>query len=291
MWTLVFALTVDARLFRDMKFIMAHDSATSYLPDNYITKYVKTQKNSIYEMLECGVRAFDIRPLVYIDAKTENTEIIFHHGPYNIDVKIDKLITDVLNWTQHQNNTENNIVYLYINHCKGRECDYLTKRVLDSYNQNIYVLNNCTDIWNLSSDMIMKDREGAAIVATFECVNENYDSSITCFVNKDSCYETTENKPFEKYYDYVEKTMTTNFNKNGYLDMVQTHWQQSWWTVINDMWYGSSIIGDEERSNLNKITTEIVRKFRQYRFSIVEINNACANIEYIKSAMYRRPNV
>ena len=65
--------------------VMAHDAATSYLKGGFfhqINDWAKTQGDGGFTaMLNCGSRAFDVRPKMTSDG------IHFHHGKIDISKK------------------------------------------------------------------------------------------------------------------------------------------------------------------------------------------------------------
>ena len=75
--------------------IFAHDAATSYLPGgllHQINDWTKTQPSGGFKkMLECGARAFDVRP--YRASNTSDT-ITFHHGPIHVNKDFAEVLID-----------------------------------------------------------------------------------------------------------------------------------------------------------------------------------------------------
>jgi len=82
-------------------FVLAHDAATGYIqrnhlsPDGLTWSYTKTQVGSLYQQLQDGARAFDLRPKLW-----RNGTVVFHHGAITVPVNFDTALADVLRWCQ-----------------------------------------------------------------------------------------------------------------------------------------------------------------------------------------------
>merc|ERR1719253_1050984 len=99
---------------------MTHDAATSYYGETCSWKhlkanYVVTQSpGSLATQLDCGARAFDLRPFVH------NGRLIMHHGPARIDHDLASALSDALGWVQTH---PDELVLIYGSHCGGTSSD------------------------------------------------------------------------------------------------------------------------------------------------------------------------
>ena len=78
-------------------FLMSHDATTGYLPPNRMTGavnlYAKNQMGTLYQQLQDGARAFDVRPKFLA-----NGTVVFHHGAITVPVTLEQVLRDVSLW-------------------------------------------------------------------------------------------------------------------------------------------------------------------------------------------------
>ena len=85
----------------DASFVLAHDAATGYIQKNHLSpdgltwSYTKTQTGTLYEQLQDGARALDLRPKLL-----HNGTIVFHHGVITVPISFQNALTDVIRWCQ-----------------------------------------------------------------------------------------------------------------------------------------------------------------------------------------------
>ena len=76
---------------------MSHDATTGYLPPNRMTgvvnSYAKNQIGTLYQQLQDGARAFDVRPKFLA-----NGTVVFHHGAITVPVTLEQVLSDVTRW-------------------------------------------------------------------------------------------------------------------------------------------------------------------------------------------------
>ena len=88
--------------------IMAHDAGTGYGMENFAISFLtQTQSGSFAQQLDCGVRAFDVRPFM----KTKMTPgkstpcsvnkcgLKMHHGEQVTTASLEDALRDVLAWS------------------------------------------------------------------------------------------------------------------------------------------------------------------------------------------------
>jgi hypothetical protein len=145
-------------LLKDASFVMSHDSGTGYLKRNQkglitnsaINLYSKNQLGDVYQQLDDGARALDIRPKLLT-----NGTIILHHGAVPIGVTLETLVSDAIRWSNDNPNElvlilHSNLVYPTSsssssgqnNNDDGNDSDN------DNNNDNNNNNNNDDDIYN-----------------------------------------------------------------------------------------------------------------------------------------------
>ena len=83
---------------------MSHNSATGYISNGLLhgasdlgsqalSSYSKTQTGDVYEQLQDGARALDLRPKLLA-----NGTMIFHHGNLGIPISFRRLVLDAIRW-------------------------------------------------------------------------------------------------------------------------------------------------------------------------------------------------
>jgi hypothetical protein len=80
---------------------MSHDAATGYIHSTGLSKtgmsssYSKTQIGSVYQQLQDGARALDLRPKLLL-----NGTVVFQHGAIQIPVSFKQLVSDAVRWCE-----------------------------------------------------------------------------------------------------------------------------------------------------------------------------------------------
>ena len=90
----------DDLLLSEAGFLLSHDAATGYLKRNsgLLTNgatnlYSKNQIGDVYQQLDDGARALDVRPQLLA-----NGTVVLHHGPLPIAVTLERLVSDARRW-------------------------------------------------------------------------------------------------------------------------------------------------------------------------------------------------
>ena len=80
-----------SQLLSSTSFIFSHGSATGYLqkgfPSSVISLYAKNQIGTVYDQLNDGARALDVRPKLL-----HNGTVVLHHGAITIPVSLERLV-------------------------------------------------------------------------------------------------------------------------------------------------------------------------------------------------------
>lgn len=114
-------------LFRQWPMLMTHDAATGYAKDGTcktsvpVNNFAVTQPSGGFtKQLECGARAFDLRPYVKHDGK-----VVMHHGDVVFDTDIKVAMGDIMKWSESHPNT---IVFLNVGTTCGGDNEEAKKK-------------------------------------------------------------------------------------------------------------------------------------------------------------------
>jgi hypothetical protein len=265
-------------LLKDLAMVMSHDAATGYLTRTHVVAdWTITQGADLVGQLDCGSRSFDYRP--YYDA--DKDKVIAHHGGIKVDIEMGDAIDDVLSWSA---DNPNELVMFYINSCDGDAgCQDATKAVVDS--KNIYSISECASLGSLTVEDIMKNAQipenGGHVFALYDCVSQEYDSTVNCYGKDFTCYDArpkdTAQIPWDHMISYAMNTTAVDKSHGASYSpwMLQAHWQSTAGSITSGTLHRSSLLLDEERSDMNKWAADsiVARKFPT--LSIVELDNVC----------------
>ena len=224
-------------------FVLAHDAATGYIqrnhlsPDGLTWSYSKTQVGSLYQQLQDGARALDLRPKLW-----RNGTVVFHHGAITVPVHFETALADVLQWCR-ENPTE--VVLLLTSHYSfgyqrvgGNDDDVdIYDEVYDDdddakydqndkntamvtalqkmYDQHGVLYLSCGDVYGWTIETVQEQASLASnggIVLALDgkdsfpgssCLKDNWvhNELVTCWTNGTSCK--TSDLPYERLEDYV----------------------------------------------------------------------------------------
>uniref|UniRef100_A0A0G4GD34 Phosphatidylinositol-specific phospholipase C X domain-containing protein n=1 Tax=Chromera velia CCMP2878 TaxID=1169474 RepID=A0A0G4GD34_9ALVE len=182
--------------FWNFPLIMAHDAGTGYLEYkkmNPAVRWSKTQKEGVTSQLNCGARAFDIRPRV-----TETGEVIMHHT-VSIYKPVVDVVAEAIDWlSQHPQE----MVVMYLSHFEGprpkssgrsrkaalsvsrEEAKNTTISVLEG--RGLRVITECVELHGLTYGEVRqlpaaRLPSGGSLLVLADCVHENWDPSVKCY--------------------------------------------------------------------------------------------------------------
>lgn len=273
---LIIAQVAQSKLLNELAILMSHDAASGYLTRTHVVAdWTNTQGIDLVGQLECGSRSFDYRPY-YKDGV-----LYAHHGGVKIDVPMEQAIDEVTAWSiKHPTD----LVYFYINKCEGDDgCNDATKELLAS--KKIYSITDCNQLATLSTDDIrsaINSDVAGQVFAVFDCMDEEYDSSVTCYHHDYTCYDSwpkdTAAIPWQHMSDYAINTTTVDAATahGSRLWMVQTHWQSSAGSITLGTAHRSDLLIDEEKSGVNTWVAKSITEGGVFeRLNIVEVDNVC----------------
>jgi len=93
-------------LLSEASFLLSHNAATGYIHRNSLSKtglswrYSQNQIGTVYDQLQDGARALDVRPFLY-----RNGTVVMQHGAIRIPVTLELLLADAIRWC-HENPDE-----------------------------------------------------------------------------------------------------------------------------------------------------------------------------------------
>eukprot|EP01031_Cornospumella_fuschlensis_P025438 gene25438-30717_t len=257
-------------LLRNYPLIMTHDAATGELVedrDHIVADWAKTQSVGLGEQLKCGARSFDYRPKLEKDGT-----IYAHHGGVTIRKPMQESVADILSWNGLN---PDEFVMLYISHTDGDNCTAAVESLLAS--MKVPYTKDCTALntWTYSHALDVSSLpSGGHLLAIFDCVDEQYDESIECYVDRDVCYEgdTLATKGYQKLISYMNAL--TN-SPPSTLYMVQAHWQSSVSSVAKGTLHRSSLLLDESKSGVNAYVAQQIRAKAYPNMGLLEVDNVC----------------
>jgi len=127
----------------------------------------------------------------------------------------------------------------------------------------------------------MTEHNNGHVLALFDCVKQEYDSTINCYNKEYTCYDSwpkdTSNIPWEHMNSYALNTTATeyvaSFGDSPW--MVQTHWQSTAGSITSGTLHRSSLLIDEEKSKMNTWVLNNINNNVFEQLNIVEVDNVC----------------
>jgi hypothetical protein len=156
----------------------------------------------------------------------------------------------------------------------------------------LYKETDCDSVMNSLTVQGAKDKGslpggGHVYVVPESCVNDNYDPTIMCYEGVKFCYGTDKEDLFNQLWGNIDG-LTKAAPPSPRLWMSQAHWQYSAASVVSGAVLFSSIILDEERSDLNSKVLDIVSSDRWPVLNFLELDNVCHRGKEIHEALVQR---
>lgn len=253
--------------------IMAHDAATTYLIGSaihQINRWAKTQPDGgTTQLLNCGARAFDWRPLL------DGSKLIMHHGSINIDHDMSSALGEMVTWSVSNGKGVEDLIIIGITDCGGgAACTTAVSDLLSLL--KIPFIQDCSLMRNLTVAKAFS-MSSNGIIAINSCWEENYDSSVVCYSTSYTCYDSSKNVPFNHMLTYLQTVTNESPPNNGYMYTHQALWQEDKETIAIGELHLSDLLLDESRSALNAwVTNEIkIGALNHSRINMIEVNNVC----------------
>jgi len=207
---------------RSYPMVMTHDSASGYFGEcawydvlcPFLRLVSKTQSSGLVGQMNAGARAFDLR----VDCTGPRIEDIrFHHGQVKFHKKLVDLIEEVKYFAFYDRNLD--LYVLYISSVRGPNCINLVDEALKAKGITRGLLNWRYSILDRSvADIKANLTDGGAHIIAVSggaTMAENYEKIFCC-----------DTKNFADYMsNTVLKAAAAAEGENGFMQMVQAHWQ------------------------------------------------------------------
>lgn len=266
-------------------------------------------------------RAFDWRPRLAADNRT----LQMHHGDVVIEHSMGDALDAMLAWARANGSDPSgaDLIVLGITDCAaddgltGADCVAATRRELDA--RGIAHVSDCAELAGLSVAAAFErgrlPGQGGAILAIFDCWEQNYDPSVACSGFGGSsdgdaevqhpadgddgltytCYGDSASRdiPLRSMWAYLNRTAAAGPPTDGRLWATQALWQESAESVVVGELHGSSLLQDEQRSRLNSLLAQSIASGAwppdpQQPLNLVEVNNVCDAGEELLYALRKR---
>jgi len=284
-------------------FLMSHNAATGYLPTlspkkpitQALATYAKNQVGSVYQQLNHGARALDLRPKLLM-----NGTIIFHHGNFvEIPISYERLLQDVVRWCTE--NPEELVLLLpsnlqYEYSAYNDDGSAYVSAMQSVYDQFGITYKHCNDIYDytVADAMEIASLDSGGYVLALDqqdyygsfCGKSNWieDLLVTCYsyptlddygevqkqISGVRCTESKKNQlqPIQSLKEYVLASANNEATDNNQqlgppsdtynfpFNEIQALWQVDNQVVASGMSHFSSLLEDNRRS---KVNADVVR--------------------------------
>jgi hypothetical protein len=264
-------------------FLMAHDAATTYRHDysllgDVLAGQVQTQpEGGFTALLECGVRAFDVRPCY-----THEGQLYMHHGPATIKRRLEDALREVIDWAGRH---PEDLVLVYVSHCgdgvgciggTGRANDHCDSVTSDLLRQLGIAMLPSVDISYGEARKKGRLANGGLVLA-FGQARENYDESIQYCVGKK-----VKASAFADLFAYMDR-IAAERSPGGELVITQAHWQDPHTTFVDGC--AETVLQMESASKLNRELTRRISAGQWPHLNLLEVDNACDQGLELKAAL------
>jgi len=264
-------------------FLMAHDAATSYrhdysLPAEILAEQVQTQQEGGFtSLLNCGVRAFDLRP-----CHTDAGQLYMHHGDATIKRPLGDALQEIIDWAGSHRES---LIIAYVSHCGGgvgctggpatsnQECESATAELLREL--GITMLHSVDISYGEALERGRLSNGG--LVLALEQVRENYDESIQyCAGLK------VKASAFADLFAYMDGIAALK-PSGSELVITQAHWQDPHTTFIDGC--AESVLKMESASRINSELATRISSGRWPYINLLEVDYACDQGLELKAAL------
>ncbi|KAF4667802.1 hypothetical protein FOL47_003391 [Perkinsus chesapeaki] len=269
--------------------IRTHDAATGYISRaNVAWRVAKTQDGNLAQQLDCGARAFDLRPACKL------WRVRMHHGALIIFTQLQDALKDAIGWA---NAHPDELVVVSLSHydpdddeCRGKVWKVLADLKLM---QSIGSDGSCKKLRGLTVDgaknmskleggksnasLVSKSLSGGhlfVLEGEAKCSDANWDPSIVCYRDNGDCHQGSENSEEinKELFDYIEETASETPLPTR-LSSIPAHWQYSVESAFRMTLKGSNILEDAERSEVNKRLVDFIPQLKYINF--LQVDNVC----------------
>jgi hypothetical protein len=264
-------------LLSEASFLMSHDAATGYLKaskgiSGATNMYAKNQIGGVYDQLNDGARALDVRPKLLA-----NGTVICHHGTINIPVTLETLVRDAIRWS-NDNPDElvliDHLNFVYENATASADTTVVALSAVYDALGVIYV--ECGDLYGFTVEDAMEMSElssGGYLLAmdrhdasASSCAKGNYvsDQIVTCYPNNNTVPCTKPNSSvLDDLKAYVIASANNDPTDSRYVlgppasldyfpfNKAQALWQVDTHSAALGVAHLSSVLDDNTKSRVN----------------------------------------
>lgn len=295
----------DSILFQDASFLMSHDAATGYIHPGDLRgltwPYAKNQVGSVYQQLDDGARALDLRPKLLV-----NSTIIFQHGS-NIPVSLEQVVSEVVQWCGEKGNEDELVLLLPSNFQYEHSSSSSANLTMPSAMRTVYeklgvTYLHCNAVYGLTMGQVKElsllasggyllALDGQDYDGTF-CGKTNWisDQIVTCWGNFSKTAHTkscrASAQPLQRLFSYVlasannpstddRTVLGPPSNRYEYpLNEIQALWQVDSYAAVAGLAHFSSILQDNRQSQVNQHMVELIHSGQfQNPISIFAVDN------------------
>lgn len=264
-------------------FLMAHDAATTYRQDyslaaKILAEQVQTQQEGGFtSLLECGVRAFDVRPCY-----TEQGQLYMHHGDATIERPLADALREIVDWASSHRES---LILVYVSHCgSGVGCSGGTARAdppCESATADVVAQLGIARLRSVDISYGEALRRGrlsnGGVVLAVEQVRENYDESIQYCAGLE-----VKASAFEDLFEYIDR-ITALKPSGSELVITQAHWQDPYTTLVDGC--AESVLRMASASKINSEMATRISSGRWPYINLLEVDNACDQGLELKAAL------
>jgi hypothetical protein len=267
-------------------FLMAHDAATTYRHDysllgEVLPGQVQTQpEGGFTALLDCGVRAFDLRPCY-----THDRQLYMHHGPVTVKHRMEDALREIIDWAGRHREA---LVLVYVSHCgggvgctggTGRPNDHCDSATADLLGELGITMLPSVDISYGEAQEEGRLANGGHLLA-FEQARENYDESVQFCAG-------SEKKPsaFADLFAYMDR-IAAEAPSGRELVITQAHWQDPHTTLVDGC--AETVLEMESASKLNREVARRISAGQWPHINLLEVDNACDQGIELKAALEGR---
>ena len=277
---------------------MSHDAATGYMKrSSPKALYAKNQIGTVYEQLNNGARALDVRPKLL-----NNGTVVTHHGAVGISVTLETLVTDAIRWC---NDNQDELVLIFHGNLAYQNitpsADTAVEALSEVYDSLGVTYVECGDVYGLTVQETMElaslssggyllalDRHDA--YASF-CAKTNYitDQIVTCYPNLTLPCTNSNSPALRDLKNYVlastnndatdsSSTLGPPASLDTYpFNMIQAIWQVDTHSATLGIAHLSSIIDDNTKSKINSRLVDWVYDGEFNSISLLMVDQVALN--------------
>ncbi|CAJ1935620.1 unnamed protein product [Cylindrotheca closterium] len=296
----------------DASFLMAHDAGTGYLSvkkgiSSATNLYAKNQRGTVYEQLQNGARALDVRPKLL-----QNGTVALHHGTIAIGTTLETLVQDAIRWC---NENPSELVLILHNNMGydsnlSPDADTAVNALSDVYGPLGVSYVACGDVYGLTVAETMEISvlaSGGYLLAldqqdayTSFCGKSNYisDQLVTCYPNNGTLPCTNAKSPtHERLKEYALACSNNAATDSTYVlgppqsldiwpfNIIQGIWQVDTRSAATGVAHVSSLIDDNTKSRINAQLVDWIYDGEFNAVSLLAVDNVALNGNAILSVL------